>query len=114
MFQLPKPKVSGGFQVSDTVPFTVLARIAPESSGPASLTVLNTHATAVLYLKWIPWDQTGQKFETADAGIVLIPSAAYTWDNPPQGAMLLARSSVNGAVAAVDGHWYTPQEAQLQ
>lgn len=107
-------QVSGGFAISSLSPGTIVARIPKNARSPAVLSVLNRDASAVLYGKWISLDQTGQVFDTNDAAVVLQPSRrAYTWDNPPRGAMLVFRSSVEGAIAAVDGSWTVPQEAQL-
>lgn len=108
-------QVSGGFQVSNTLPYTILARIPRNAKSPACLSVLNTHVSAIMYLKWIPLEQTGQNFATADAAIVLggTNPRAYTWDDPPRGAMLIAQTDTNGAIAAVDGRWFVPQEADL-
>ena len=106
---LPRSQVSGGFPVSVTAPGTIVARIPRDAAAPATLTVLNRHDTAIMYLKWIPLQMTGQSFHTNDAAIVLQPTRrGYTWDNPPRDAMLVALSSVEGAILAVDGSWHTP------
>ena len=107
-------QVSGGFQISATSPGTIVARIPANARTPAVLTVLSRDTSATMYGKWIPLDQSGQVFQTNDAGIVLEPTRrGYTWDNPPRGAMLVFISSVNNALLAVDGSWTVPIEAQL-
>lgn len=81
---------------------------------PAVLTVTNRDLTAIMYLKWLRWDRSGNTvLQTADAAIQLSAGQAYTWDNPPAGAVLVAQSSVDGAIMGVDGNWSMPSEAQL-
>jgi hypothetical protein len=97
---------SGGVPVSDTAPYTVIARIpweADDSEGSnGQLAILNTHTSATMYFKWIPLSQTSQVFETTDAGVVLTATRGFDWQKLKPGTMLIGRSTVNGAVCARD------------
>jgi hypothetical protein len=98
--------VSGGFLVRAAPhPATILARLSRTASEPAVLTVRNRDTAATLFFRWIALGETGATFPSDNAGIVLGPNEAYTWDKPPRNAMLACISSVDQTLCAVDGNW---------
>lgn len=111
---LSPSQVSGGFVIASADPPTVVARIPPNAEGPSYLTVTNNSPGNIMYLKWIPWDGTGQgTVDPVSAAIILYYTQAYTWPNPPRGSRLICKASVNLSVLGVDGIWSVPVDAQL-
>jgi len=113
MAMLGRSQVSGTFKISATAPGTVVCRIPPQAEEPAQVSLKNGHATAVLYAKWIPYNNTNPSVSTSDAGIRLEPYESYTWDKPPGAAMLLVLSTVDNSSAHVEGAWSMPDQPQL-
>lgn len=108
---LPRPKVSGSFPVSATLP-TRLVRIPANAMEPARLDVRNTDAGAILYLKFVSLN-SGEPVSATDHGIVLYPLEAKTWQPPPGECDLIALSSVDASMIAIDGHWKLSDQAVL-
>jgi hypothetical protein len=110
---LARSKVSGTFAISSSSPGTVVLRIPPTAEDPALVVVKNSDAAAILYGKWVPYDQTNPTVSTLDAGIRLEPYESYTEDKPPGNAALVFISTVNNSRANVNGNWTMPEDAQL-
>ena|SRR3989442_806584 len=95
--------VNGGVPISDTVPFTTVVQIPPNvlADGSGQLSIRNVHATATMYFKWVKLGESSN-FAIGDAGIVL--PAGVGWDTrlPPPGRSLIGRSTVNGAICALE------------
>ena len=113
MIPLGHSRVSGAFPVSSSSDAPTLLCTVPESAGtPAEITVRNTNALAVMYLRWRE-SGSGTLVKTTDFGIYLGNFEGFTWNNPPRGAELVALSSVAGALIAVDANWCNTDVEEL-
>jgi hypothetical protein len=111
--QLAQAQVGGQFAISATAPGTVVCRIPENAEEPGKVNVLCLDATATMYLKWVPLDQTGQVTSTQGEVVLALGRLAYTWDSPPRGKMLIVLSTVANALLAISGQWSVPDTPQL-
>lgn len=103
MLLLGKPRISGTFPVTASEQGTILARIPINACEPGMLCIRNLDTAATLYIKTVEME-TGQ-VRSSDAGIVLYAREAYEFPSFPRGCYVIAISSVNNALAAVEGNW---------
>jgi hypothetical protein len=113
MDALGAPQVSGTFAVSAGAPGSIVVRVPVDALQPAMVAIRNTHATAILYLKWMRQGATNPAVSAGDCGILLNPGEGFIWDRPPAGAMLVALSTVANSPLCVDAHWRVLDEALL-
>jgi hypothetical protein len=90
-----------------------VVRVPYDALQPAQVAVRNTHATAILYLKWAAAKQTNFGVSAGDCGVLLNPGEGFVWNPPPAGAFLVALSTVLNSPVCVDASWRILDEALL-
>jgi hypothetical protein len=111
--ELGSSQISGTFAITSTVQGTIVARVPPGALQPAQVAIRNTHASAIVYAKWVPQKTPNGLVSSTDAGILLNAGEWFAWNPPPRAAYLICVSSVNLSPLNVDANWRVLDEAEL-